>query len=142
VQPSLIRIDIQVLQILESRRTAAAQTHNDILREMIGLPPFDETVFNNGADTTAEQSVGWSSKGVELPNGTKLRMSYNGQTYAGIIAQGAWHTGGASYHSPSGAASGVARSRRGTQVSMDGWRYWEAQKPGSDHWVRIDKLRR
>jgi hypothetical protein len=138
VKRPLIRVDSQVFQVLESRRAAPAQTHNDVLREMIGLPALDETE----PDTTAEQSDGWSSKGVELPNGTKLRMSYNGQLYAGMIVQGAWHTGGAIYRSPSGAAAGVARSRRGTRVDLDGWHYWEAQKPGSSSWVRINRLRK
>jgi hypothetical protein len=141
VQSSLIQIDIQVHQYLEGRRTDPSQTHNDILREMIGLPFLDQRVFADGLDTTGEWSCGWSGAGVELPNGTKLRMSYNGQMYAGIIAQGAWHSGGASYRSPSGAASGVARARRGTRVSVDGWAYWEVQTPGSDDWTRIGTLR-
>jgi hypothetical protein len=141
VEPSLIRIDIQVYQYLESRRTDPAQTLNDLLREMIGLPPSNENVLNDGVDTTVELSRGWSGA-AELPNGTKLRMTYNGQMYAGVIVQGAWHTGGASYHSPSGVAGGVARARRGTPVSVDGWAYWEVQLPGRDSWIRIDALRK
>ena len=138
---SLIRIDIEVHQFLESRRTDPTQTHNDILREMIGLPLAEEIAVTDRAGPTPGLSRGWSAAGVELPNGTKLRMTYNGQMYAGVIAQGAWHTGGASYHSPSGAASGVARARRGTRVSVDGWEYWEVQTPDSDRWVPIGTLR-
>lgn len=138
MQTSIILVDIQVLQFLESKRVAPVQTHNDILRGIIGLPPTDD----DGEDKTPEQSPGWSSKGVELPNGTKLRMSYNGQLHAGVIVQGAWHTEGAIYRSPSGAAAGVARSRRGTQVDLDGWHYWEVQKPGSSNWIRLGKLRK
>jgi hypothetical protein len=108
VQSSLIRIDIQVHQYLESRRTDPTQTHNDILREMIGLP-FSGEKASDEVDATPKLSHGWSSAGVELPNGTKVRMSYNNQMYAGVIAQGISHTGGASYQSPSGAASDVAR---------------------------------
>jgi hypothetical protein len=137
VQSSLIRIDIQVHQHLENRRTNPTQTHNEILREMLGLPLSDD-----GEDAPLGLSHGWSGAGVELPNGTKLRMSYNNQMYAGVIVEGAWHTGGASYHSPSGAASGVARARRGTRVSVDGWAYWEVQMPGNDRWIRIDRLRK
>ena len=142
MQPSLIRIDIQVHQYLESRRTDPAQTHNDLLREVLGLPLSNESAFNDGPYTTVELSHGWSGAGAELPNGTKLRMNYNGQMYAGVIVQGAWHTGGASYHSPSGAASGVARARRGARVSVDGWAYWEVQLPGRDSWVRLHTLRK
>ena len=46
-------------------------------------------VTSNGAD-----HGGWSWEGVTLPNGTKLCMSYNGQTHTGEIVQGGWHVGG------------------------------------------------
>jgi hypothetical protein len=81
-------------------------------------------------------------KGVELPNGTKLRMSYNGQTHTGEIVQGAWHVGGAIYRTPSAAAEGVDRTKKGAPVSLDGWEYWETQKPDGDRWIRIDSLRK
>jgi hypothetical protein len=54
VQTSLIRVDIQVLQFLESKRVGPTQTHNDVLRGIIGLPSSDEA----GEDTTPEQSAG------------------------------------------------------------------------------------
>jgi hypothetical protein len=136
-----IEIDVDVFRFLESRRTSFAQTHNDILREVAGLPTV-KLASTNGANSTAIQHSGWSWKGVALPNGTKLRMSYNGQTHAGEIMQGAWHVGGAIYRTPSAAAGGVARSKKGAPVSLDGWEYWEIQKPDSDRWVPIDKLRK
>jgi hypothetical protein len=137
-----VEIDVDVFRFLESRRTAFTQTHNDILREVAGLPPAKTTATIGAAKATADQNGGWLWKGVQLPNGTRLRMSYNGQTHAGEIMQGAWHVGGAIYRTPSAAAGGVARSRRGAPVSLDGWEYWEIQKPGSDRWVRIDELRK
>lgn len=54
MQPSLIQIDIQVHQYLEGRGTDPSQTHNDILREMIGLPLLDQRAFADGLDTTGE----------------------------------------------------------------------------------------
>lgn len=134
-----IEVDVDVYRFLESRRTSFAQTHNDILRDVAGLPRV-ATTQPNGAGS-ADQG-GWSWKGVTLPNGTKLRMSYNGQIHAGEIAQGAWHVGGAIYRTPSAAAGGVARSKKGAPVSLDGWGYWEIKKPDSDRWVAIDKLRK
>ena len=135
-----IEIDVEVYRFLETRRTSFTQTHNDILRDLAGLKPITSSL-SNGAATGTDQG-GWSWKGVTLPNGTKVRMSYNGQTHSGEVAQGAWHVGGAIYRTPSAAAGGVARSKKGAPVSLDGWGYWEVKKPDSDRWVQIDKLRK
>lgn len=133
-----IEIDVDVYRFLESRRTSFTQSHNDILRAVAGLKSTAPASPNsNGND-----HGGWSWKGVALPNGTKLRMSYNGQTHSGEVVQGAWHVGGAIYRTPSAAAGGVARSKKGTPVSLDGWGYWEIKKPDSDRWIPIEKLRK
>jgi hypothetical protein len=135
-----IEVDVEVFRFLEGRRASFSQTHNDILRELAGLKPVSSLAPN--ATNAAPDQGDWSWKGVTLPNGTKLRMSYNGQTHVGEITQGAWHVGGAIYRTPSAAAGGVARSRKGARVSLDGWGYWEVKKPDSDRWVQIDKLRK
>jgi hypothetical protein len=140
VQLRPIEIDVEVFRLLESRRASFAQTHNDILREVVGLSPVK--AINGAVSMPAEHSGGWSGKGVSLPNGSKLRMSYNGQTYTGEIKQGAWHVGGAIYSSPSAAAGGVARTKRGLPVTLDGWGYWDVQKPDSNRWIRINTLRK
>lgn len=134
-----IEIDVDVYRFLESRRTSFSQTHNDILRSLAELPPI-----NGQADgtSTANATGSWSWKGITLPNGTKLRMSYNGQTHSGEIMQGAWHVAGAIYRTPSAAAGGVARSKKGAPVSLDGWEYWEIQKPDSNRWTKIAELRK
>ena len=136
-----IEIDVDVYRFLEGRRTSFSQTHNDILRDIAQLKPVTvaSPSTNNGSGI---DHGGWSWKGVSLPNGTKLRMSYNGQTHSGEVIQGAWHVGGAIYRTPSAAAGGVARSRKGSPVSLDGWGYWEVKKPESDRWIPIQKLRK
>jgi hypothetical protein len=135
-----IEIDVEVFRFLEGRRTSFAQTHNDILRDLAGLPAVKTTPAIETRDACDQGS--WSWKGVTLPNGTKLRMSYNGQTHSGEIVQGAWYVGGAIYRTPSAAAGSVARSKKGSPVSLDGWEYWEIKKPDSDRWTPIDKLRK
>lgn len=135
-----IEIDVDVYRFLESRRTSFAQTHNDILRDLAGLKSVASTP-SHGVGNGTDQG-GWLWKGVTLPNGTKLRMSYNGQTHSGEVVQGAWHVGGAIYRTPSAAAGGVARSKKGAPVSLDGWGYWEVKKPDSDRWIPIAKLRK
>jgi hypothetical protein len=136
-----IEVDVEVYRFLESRRTSFSQTHNDILRALANLKPVT-SASSNGASGSSNDQGAWSWKGVTLPNGTKLRMSYNGQTHSGEIVQGAWHVGGAIYSTPSAAAGSVARSKKGAPVSLDGWGYWEIKKPDTDRWVRIDTLRK
>jgi len=135
-----IEIDVDVYRFLESRRTSFAQTHNDILREVVGLPPVRPSPSNGGSEGSDQGA--WLWKGVTLPNGTKLRMTYNGQTHTGEVAQGTWHVGGAIYRTPSAAAGGVARSKTGTPVALNGWIYWEVKKPNTDQWVLINELYR
>ncbi len=136
-----IEIDVDVFRFLESRRTSFSQTHNDILRDIAHLKPATATRPSANPSDGIDHD-GWSWKGVSLPNGTKLRMSYNGQSHSGEVMQGAWHVGGAIYRTPSAAAGGVARSKKGAPVSLDGWGYWEVKKPDSDRWISIQKLRK
>jgi len=138
VQLRSIEIDVEVFRFLESRRISFTQTHNDILRDVAGLPPVKPSP--GGAVDTATEQGSWSWKGVRLPNGTKLRMSYNGQTHSGEIVQGAWHVAGAIYRTPSGAARGVARTKKGAPATLDGWQYWEVKKPNNDRWIRLVEL--
>jgi hypothetical protein len=134
-----IDIDIDVHRHIEGNRTSFGQTPNAILRALFGLP----SVVERG-DQTAEQAQptgDWSWKGVTLPAGTELRMTYNGRTHTGVVAGGAWQISGASYTSPSSAADALARSRDGKSVSLNGWTQWEVKKPGSKRWVLLDSLR-
>ena len=77
----------------------------------------------------------WTAKGATLPARTRLRMSYNGKSFNGVIESGTWLVNGARYVSPSAAASALAG------VSLNGWIYWEAQLPGTDRWQSISKFR-
>ena len=134
-----IAVDVDVFRFLESRRSSFDQTHNDILREVIGLPPVNPSP---SSDTKPEDSNrgAWSWKGVTLPSGTQLRMSYNGRIQTGEVAHGAWHVAGAFYRTPSAAAAGVARSKDGNPVSLNGWLYWDVKRPADDDWIPIKKL--
>ena len=139
MQQRPIEVDIDVYRFIEGKRTSFAQSHNDVLREIAGLSPTTAVGLKLVSD--ASEGRAWTGKGVSLPHGTKLRMSYNGKTHLGDIVNGAWHVDGAIYRSPSAAAGGAARSKQGRPVSLDGWIYWEAQLPGSNHWVQISNLR-
>ena len=68
-------------------------------------------------------------------------MSYNRRTYEGQIVNGSWAIGEHNFDSPSGAASGVAVTKRGERTRLDGWIYWQVKLPGSDAWQPLESLR-
>ena len=135
-----IDIDLDVHRCIEQRRRSFGQSPNDILREYFDLPPRPGAPASAPEGDTAKAGD-WSWKGVTLPAGTELRMTYNGRTHAGTVAGGAWQIAGATYTSPSSAADALARSRDGKHVSLNGWKLWEARKPGSKKWELLDDLR-
>jgi hypothetical protein len=139
-----IDIDIDVHRHIETNRASFGQTPNEILRALFGLPVATASSKrkSSAGEISSELPTGdWSWKGVMLPAGTELRMTYNGRTHTGVVAGGAWQISGASYTSPSSAADALARSRDGTPVSLNGWTQWEVRKPGSNKWVLLDSLR-
>ena len=52
----------------------------------------------------------WISQCVELPEGTRLRMTYSGAEHCGTGAGGKWKVANQYYITSSGAASAVART--------------------------------
>jgi hypothetical protein len=130
-----IGIDLDVHRFLESRRTSFEQTYNDILRGVIGLPITAAQAVTPTRSATAGDAGAWSGKGAALPAGTRVRMSYNGKVYAGVIEGGAWHVDGGQYVSPSAAADAV------TGKSLNGWLYWQVQLPGTEKWKPLSSFR-
>jgi len=138
-----IDIDIEVHRYIEQHRSSFAQTPNDILRTLFRLPAKNGGGSKGGGDSdaSAPPTGDWTWKGVTLPAGTELRMTYNGRTHAGTVSGGAWQIAGATYTSPSSAADAIARSRDGKRVSLNGWVLWEVLRPGSRKWAKLDDLR-
>lgn len=83
---------------------------------------------------------GWSKQGVTLPGGTELQMDYNGQFYKGFIENGYWVVEGRKFKSPSDATK-VARTKKGTIPSLNGWRLWCVRLPGDDNWKPLQSFR-
>lgn len=131
-----IDVDVELHRIIEARRGSFADTPNDVLRRLLGLAQLDVREVD-----TALGGGEWSGKGVSLPAGTQLRMTYNGQTEYAEIRSGAWWIGNQRFFSPSGAASAVARTKRGSTTKLTGWRYWEVKRPGDSEWTPISRLR-
>lgn len=123
-QFTIVEIDVQVHKAIELARQSFGETPNDILKRMLRI--------TNGQpieDLSRTDKAAWSGKGVTLPHGTLLDMTYNGVTHKAIIDNGRWKIGGEFFKSPSDAASGVSKLVTGDRKNLNGWIYWIARPP-------------
>ncbi|MGD9658545.1 MAG: hypothetical protein AB7U61_13080 [Methylocystis sp.] len=134
-----IEIDFDVHKAIENERRGFDESPNDALRRLLGLPE-DKSFQSRGSAFPAKQKD-WTDKGVILPHGTDLRMEYSGRTYIGKILNGEWVIGDMKFDSPSGAASGVALTKKGKRTRLDGWKYWFVRRPLETSWVFLENLR-
>lgn len=134
-----IDIDFDIHKMIEIERRGFEEADNTVLRRLLRLDaPTSEA---SHAPSQTSLAGAWASDGVLLPSGTQLRMKYNGRVHEGVVRDGAWLVEGSSYSSPSGAARGVALTKRGKHPNLDGWIYWEARSPGGSLWVSLAQLR-
>src|SRR5258706_13605814 len=127
-----IEIDFEVFKELTARRKSEAVSENDVLRDVLGLPP-------KRVEPRAHQTINprdWIIKGVTFPEGTELRATYKGRAYTAHVEGGALVLNGKKYPSPSAAAVSITGS------AVNGWRFWEARLPGQSGLKVIESLRR
>jgi len=135
MQTGTIEIDFEVHKKIEAERRGFSETPNDVLRRLLGMPEISDT-----DPEISPTGRAWSSHGVTLPHGTRLRATYNSRTHEGQINDGIWLVEGKSFTSPSGALKGVAYTKKGTRPSVDGWKYWEVRLSDSDTWESISDM--
>ena len=127
-----IEVDFDVFKALTARRASEDVTENDVLRQLLRLPP-------RSPPTTVSDSPGpedWVTKGVRLPTGTELRATYKGQTHLAHVASGALVINSKRFNSPSAAAMSI------THNPVNGWTFWECRLPGHSRWTSLKELRR
>jgi len=127
-----IEIDFDVYKELTSRRKNEATSYNDVIRDLLKLPASAPITFK---DSVTGKVGGWTSKGVMFPNGTAFRASYKGKVYTAKVENDQLTLDGKAMNSPSEASHII------TGKSVNGWRFWECQMPGSDRWRTLDTLR-
>ncbi len=140
-----IEIDFEVYKALTIMRRAEEHSYNDVLRELLALPPREAKIVEAAGSVVATSGVaginevirsqGLHSRGLFLPEGTELRATYKGTEYHAIVKGGVIDNyGGISFSSPSAAASAI------TETTVNGWRFWEAKRPNDFNWHRLDQL--
>jgi len=132
-----IEIDLALHKAIEAERRSFEESPSEILHRLIA---DNNTRPKLNSDFSGVDKA-WYGSGVELPHGTKLRMSYNGSQFTAEIVDGRWLVDGDFYSSPSAAAYGVARTREGSPANINGWIYWEALLPGEKTWVYLGDMR-
>lgn len=138
-----IETDLDVFKALTALLTDEGQTHNDVLRDLLNLDSPIEPEPNAGplnvlADHLGRASAagGFYSRGLTLPNGTKLRARYKGKEHLAEIKRGAFVTAdGCEHDSPSAAATHI------TSTTVNGLRFWEGMREGDRGWRRLDAIR-
>ncbi|MEA3002305.1 MAG: hypothetical protein QOH81_1093 [Sphingomonadales bacterium] len=130
---AVIDVDFEVYKKLTVMRPDEATTYNDVLRRMLGL---DEPKSDAPARAARPAPGGCEFKGVSLPNGTELRVTYKGRTYTAQIKDGSWiGEDGIRRNSPSDAACAITKS------NVNGWRFWKVRRPGDGDFRVLEDLR-
>ena len=151
-----VAIDVHVHKLIEAARSVFDETQNDILRRLLGLDhgaPLFEPLPAEMSATAARRRAkgggagdgGWSKvnrrgRTTFLPDGTKLRAAYAGQTVRGEIRDGMWIVGKRGYNSPSAALIANVTSKTGGKVNLNGWRHWEVRLPGTETWTPLSDV--
>jgi len=117
-QSSTIEIDLEVYKLIESARESFDESENDILRGLLNLSPKEL----HAGITSGNQGLGIGS-GVFLPDGTILKKRYKGKLCEVKVENGKIWVNGRGYTSASGAAVAITGS------AVNGWRFWEVQRP-------------
>lgn len=130
-----IEVDFEVFKQLTVRRPTEDVSHNDVIRELLGM----DQPSKSQPGKLAERGSGgeWVAKGVRFPAGTEFRANYKGETHSARVEGGSLVLGDGQRHdSPSSAAIAI------TGNSVNGWRFWECRLPGKGTWQLIETLRR
>ena len=156
-----IEVDFDVHQAIEAERRSFGDPPNAALRRLLGLGEGDRAAdvdaavatVPKGRDPGAEPLVGgsaqktpglraWRSKGLILAEGTALMLEYSEVKETGRVSGGQLVFNGQGYSAPSPAAMDVVQRRRnGSPVSINGWLYVHAQRPGESQWRTLAALR-
>lgn len=132
-----IPVDLEVYKALEARREAFSESHNDILRRVVGLPEKASSPSSHGS---TDEAVVWRRKGVGLPKGTRWRMSSVSGELNGGVVEGGFQYRGEVISSPSRLATTLYRTKAGKKTNLNGWRYIEVKRPGDSDWMMLSSL--
>jgi hypothetical protein len=140
-----IEIDFEVFKQLTARLQSEADSYNEVVRRLLGLPSSDLTPtvkeLNEQGEAWSTEVVGGTLQGVWygsvfFPDGTIFRSTYKGRTFYAEVREGRWFDqDGTGRTSPSDAASAISRT------NVNGWKFWYGKRPTDSDWYRLDEFR-
>ena len=143
-----IAVDFDIHKMIEAERASFEETENAVLRRLLGLPelvvsphPTSEVETDGGASSYRPSARSWRGKGVELPEGTALRLAHPRVESSGTIHNGVWIVEGKKFRTPSSAACYVVSEAMGRPMSVNGWLYWQVKRPTDSDWKPLNSLR-
>jgi hypothetical protein len=144
-----IRVSLDVYKALTTKLAYEGHTYDDVLRELLGLDAISEpelvrpsTSLTRLAEALSSTALavpdnGFTSRGLWLPNGTKLRARYREVLHTAEIVDNIWKDErGNTFGSPSAAASAI------TGNNVNGLRFWDAKRPSDLVWRRLELIAR
>ncbi|MCR5875018.1 hypothetical protein LRS10_13015 [Phenylobacterium sp. J426] len=134
-----IQIGLEVHKAIEAERQSMGEPENAILMRLLGLECLDAT---DTASRPARNGGAWRKDGVELPEGTQLRVIYSGQHVDGLVSAGKWVVRGEAFSSPSMALIHSVTTKDGRKTNLNGWNHWTVKRPGDPDFIRLSSLRR
>lgn len=134
-----IEVDFEVHKAIELERTGFDDPPNSALRRLLKLGPPDKPTVQKPVATDGGKL--WTKRGVELRDGTELQVKYSEVEAIGRVLQGKLTFDGSSFRTPSAAVAAVVEWRRGSRVTINGWDYVYARRPGEREWQSLAQLR-
>lgn len=133
-----IEVDWDIYKMIQTERRSFDEPDYVALRRLLKLPGPKESPAPN-----AELGLSWMEDGVEVPHGSLARMEYlrGSQVYEGRFLNGKLVVNGKSFSSLSAAAKALAKTRDGSNPSLNGWLYWKTQFPGDTVWRSLESMR-
>ena len=138
MKTTTIEIDFDIHKLIEAERRSFSEKPLFALRRLLDLPELDEDK-DDEEEENFEIGRSWYREKVDIPHGSKARMKYDygRQVYEGRFLDGKIVVGDQRFASLSAAASALAVTKYGSKTRLNGWVYWEVQKPGSSKWEKL-----
>lgn len=147
-----IEIDFEVFKALTALRESESDSYNAVVRRLLKIDPKEAEILGAGRVSKAIDEALRNAKHrppppndvahgvwyghVFLPEGTRFRATYKGQTHFGQIANGQWvDSEGVIRSSPSDAAGAISNT------NVNGWRFWHVLLPGDPTWRKLEELK-
>lgn len=125
-----IDIDFDVYKELTRLRPTEDVTYNDVMRQLLKLPPPAKT------KQAANGSKPWVVSDTSFPAGSEFMADYKGKTCSGAVKDGKLElSDGHRFSTPSAAAVHITGS------NVNGWRFWKCKLPGASQYVLLERLR-